>query len=392
MTDASPLGARLKAARKDRDLTQEELAEAAGLSRDLIAKLEQGQRQSARLISLVKLANALDVELSTLVGKRDQLGADRDGGSVLTLRDAILSPSFLPALDDGAEGEPTAVEVLQDAVNDAWRHYWAGEFGPLLARIPGLIAEARLSHSAFGPSAARVLSQSYDLGANLLVQLGRTDLAAIASERAIVAAHDGDDEFLWATLHATYSWLLLHQARLEESERVAADIAARIEPSFSSPPTHLAAWGNLLVTALAPAAAAGRDVAEYVSMASAAGERLGERVPVYHTAFGPASAAMQAVHAYTVRREPAKALKAARRLQPGDLRGISWGAHLLDVAQAHADTRHFKTAEERLLEARAQSDVWFRHQAVAKNLVETIREEETRLSPGIRSLARSLGI
>ncbi|MFC5824968.1 helix-turn-helix domain-containing protein [Nonomuraea insulae] len=392
MTDASTIGERLRAARTARGMKQEELAEAADLSRDLIAKLEQGVRKSARLTSLIKLANALDVELSALVGKRDRLGTDRDGGSVLALRDAILSPSFLPDLDDGYDGEPTPVEELQAAVDAAWHAYWAGEFGPLLARIPGLVAESRLAHSAFGVPAVRVLAQSYDLGANLLVQLGRNDLAAIASERAIVTAHGGNDELLWATMHGTYSWLLLHQARLAEAERVAGEIAARIEPSFSSPPPHLAAWGNLLVTALAPAAAAGRDVSEYISMASAAGERLGERVPVFHTSFGPASAAMQAVHAYTVRREPGKALKAAGRLRPGDLQGISQGAHLLDVAQAHVDARHYKTAAERLLEARSQSAVWFRHQVLARDLVEGIREEDARPSPAVRSLAHSLSI
>jgi hypothetical protein len=101
---------------------------------------------------------------------------------------------------------------------------------------------------------------------------------------------------------------------------------------------------------------------------------------------------MQAVHAYTVRREPGKALKAATRLHPGDLRGISYGAHLLDVAQAHVDSRHYKTAAERLLQARAQSLVWFRHQALAKDLVEEIREVETRPSSAIKSLAHSLGV
>ncbi|MGW4412138.1 hypothetical protein ACWEJ6_49635 [Nonomuraea sp. NPDC004702] len=233
---------------------------------------------------------------------------------------------------------------------------------------------------------------AYDLAASAMIHLGRDDLAAISSERAITTAHAGSDELLWATLHATYAWVLLHQARLREAEQLAVDMASRIEPSFSAPANHIAAWGNLLLAALAPAAAAGRDVGDYVAMAAAGAERLRGTVKLYNSSFGPARVAEQETHAYTVLREPGKALHASRRVHPGDLVGIAYGRHLLDVAQAYLDSRNHKAATERVIEARAQSAVWFRHQAVARDLVESIREEETRLSPEIRSLVNSLSL
>ncbi|MEV6868739.1 helix-turn-helix transcriptional regulator [Streptosporangium subroseum] len=391
MNDVSVIGKQLKKFREDRDYTQEELAERAGLaSRDIIAKLEQGRRQSARLTTLIKLANALDVDLSALTDKRDRMGADRDGGSVLALRNALLSSSFLPDLDDGHDGEPTPLADIRTAVDDACRRYWAGDFPMLVAQLPGLIAEARLSHSAHGESAIYPLAMAYDLAASVMVHLGRDDLAAIGAERAITTAHGGSDELLWATLHGTYAWVMLHQARLDDAERLAATMAQRIEPSFSSPAAHVAVWGNLLMTALAPAAAAGRDVAEYISLAAAGAERLGGQVPFYNSSFGPATVAMQATHAYAVLRKPDKALKASRRIHPGDVTGISYGRHLLDVAQVQLDVRHYQAAIERLQEARALSVVWFRHQGIAHSLVRAIREEETRPSLGLRSLMKSL--
>lgn len=393
MSESGTIGSRLRAIRRERSLTQEELAEAAGVSREIVAKLEQGRRQSARTTTLMKLSDALDVDLSELIGKRERIGADRDGGRVLALRDVLISPSLLPGIDSQDDREPTAVAELQRAVYVATDAYWKGDFGGLLARLPGLIGEARHAHTAIGQAAVRPLALAYDLGASLMVHLGRDDLAALASERAIVTARGGDDELLWATLHATYSWILLHQARVTEAEALAVRMAGRIEPSFSAAePQRIAAWGNLLVTALAPAAAARRDVAEYISMAGAAAERLGHPVGVCQTSFGPATVAMQATHAYTVRREPARAIEAARRIRPGDLRGISRGRHLLDVAQAHADARHRRAAVECLQEARDLSPVWFRHQGVARSLVRDIREEETRPSPAIRSLAKSLAV
>jgi len=53
------LGARLRELRRACELSREELAEKAGISHNLIVKLEQGNRTSARIDSLARLAAAL---------------------------------------------------------------------------------------------------------------------------------------------------------------------------------------------------------------------------------------------------------------------------------------------------------------------------------------------
>ena len=127
-------------------MTQEELAERSGLSRELIAKMEQGRRWSVRLTSLTRLAHALDLPLSELADNRPRLDGDRDGASILTIRDVLLSPSLLPGIDPAAdEGEPATLADLNAAVDRAASAYQKGEFGPLAAVIPGLIGEARLA-------------------------------------------------------------------------------------------------------------------------------------------------------------------------------------------------------------------------------------------------------
>jgi transcriptional regulator with XRE-family HTH domain len=70
-TDPSAIGARIRQLRLARSprLTQEQLAERAGVSVDLISKLEQGQRQTAQLGSLHKLASALGVEVALLLAR-----------------------------------------------------------------------------------------------------------------------------------------------------------------------------------------------------------------------------------------------------------------------------------------------------------------------------------
>jgi hypothetical protein len=275
---------------------------------------------------------------------------------------------------------------------EAARCHWAGDFVSLAAMLPALIGEARLTASPGDPEASSLLAQTYDLAAALMVHMGKEDLAALAAERAITAALASGHELLHATLEGTYAWVLLHQGRLAESERLAAAVADRVEPSFSAPSENVAVWGTLLLTALAPAAAAGRDVAGYVALASAGAERVGHPTKTYagQAPFGQASVAMQACHAYAVSREPGKALTAARKIHPGDLAGISYGRHLLDVAEAHADARRPAAATAALTQARAQSHVWFRHQGVARCLVADLVEQQRRLSPALRELAASV--
>ena len=373
-------------------MTQEELAERSALSRELIAKMEQGRRLSVRLTTLTRLAQALDLPLSELADNRPRLDGDREGASLLAIRDVLLSPALLPGIDPGADaGEPTTLAHLNAAVDRAADAYWTGQFGPLAAVIPGLLGEARITWHTAGTPAATPLARAYDLTAALMVHMGKEDLAAIAAERAVTTAAAGDDELLHACMRGTYAWVLLHQGRLDEAESLAANAAHAIEPAFSAPAEHVAAWGSLLMTALAPAAAAGHDVSGYITLASSGAERVGGKVRIFNTTFAPANVAMQAVHAYAVLREPAKALQAARKVNPGELPGtIYQGRHLLDIAQAHVDARQGQAATATLTRARTLAPVWFRHQGVARSLVLELCEQQRRLTPALRELATSI--
>lgn len=86
----STIGALLRQARTERGLTREELAERAGVSRDIIAKLEQGIRESARINTLSNLATALGITPSQLLGRRERLERSSADG-ILAVRDALLS-------------------------------------------------------------------------------------------------------------------------------------------------------------------------------------------------------------------------------------------------------------------------------------------------------------
>ena len=66
MTPINRLASKLKHIRKERKLTQEQLAERAGLTREYIARLEAG-RYDPTLSTIEKLAKALRVKVNDLV-------------------------------------------------------------------------------------------------------------------------------------------------------------------------------------------------------------------------------------------------------------------------------------------------------------------------------------
>lgn len=127
------IGDRLRSLRIERGLTQEQLAEVAGVSTDLIKKLEQGRRDGARLTTLTKLAEALDAPRSQLIDKRPRL----DGAGtrlVLGLRDVLISPDLLVGVDPrDDDGAPTDILGLQRLVRQGWHDYAARLYTTLTA-------------------------------------------------------------------------------------------------------------------------------------------------------------------------------------------------------------------------------------------------------------------
>jgi transcriptional regulator with XRE-family HTH domain len=62
------LGAVVRRLRKQRDLTQEQLAARAGLTQGHLSRLEAGERPNPGAVTLKRLARALDVPLEELLG------------------------------------------------------------------------------------------------------------------------------------------------------------------------------------------------------------------------------------------------------------------------------------------------------------------------------------
>ena len=117
------LGERVRALRRERGWTLENLAERSGVSRAMISKLERGEKNPT-LVVAAKLAEGLGVTLSHLVGveKREVVVVPRERRMVMRdpetgFERQLLSPSF------GGRG----IELIRNVVPEGST---SGEFPP----------------------------------------------------------------------------------------------------------------------------------------------------------------------------------------------------------------------------------------------------------------------
>lgn len=395
MIDIGSLGARLRARRRELGWTQEELAERAGLSADIVGRVERGARQSCRWSTIVAMSTAMDIDPGDMVGKGNHISqAGRPGdASVLAVRNAVYDPSLLPGLASEATGEAAAPAELWEDVQRSYGAYFAGEFGVLAAELPGILARVRATQAARGRGeAAPSLAHTYQLAACLLVHVGKTDAALAAAERAITAAQDDADSWRAATMYGTYAWTLLHAARYDEGIRLATRVADTITPTMSpkADPRQLTAWGGLMMHAAVLAGAAGRrdDADEYLAAARAGGALMQSDRHDYWVSFGPSQVAVQTAHIHTATESPEVALRAHAQVQPVDLLPIQRARHLLNVASALRMRRRLDQALRVTEQAESIGGAeWFRHQRFAAALVADLRSDLAREPEGLRRLS-----
>ncbi|MFJ1650121.1 helix-turn-helix transcriptional regulator [Streptomyces sp. NPDC088337] len=394
------IGDRIRSLREFRDLTQEQLADRAGVHVDTIRKLEQGVRQSARITTLRALARALDVQLERLVGQATvtQQLTDDDGG-LLALRDAIQDIGALPGVPSGDNLEdPPGEQEWVDSVRHATSRYWAGEYSELAGTLPLLLRDGRaVARETPTERVWQQLALAYQLAACLATQAGQPDWAYTAVEKQLAAAARASDPLMEGMGVSTLSWVLLRQGRWEQAQDIATRKAEALEPSFmKGTPAQLAVYGNLLVAAATPAARRDDhdDAIMFLTAAEAAAVRSGP-VKAYGTAFSVVDVRTQKVNIALAGGEPrpADALRFAGDVSVGDIsRPVHSAAYRVDVSQAQYQTGDSEGALTTLLEVEEDQPEWIRFQALAAATVREMLETERRRNTPLRSLAARLGV
>lgn len=381
------LGENVARIRKARNLSQEELAAAAGVAVDTVARIERGERQTTRTATLNKLARALGVEPSTLLGILPP--HDNATGDVTDLRRALTASAEVPGLGDFSDLRETApLSELRGSLSYAWQAYIAGRHAELLHTLPALLADAhRLVHQAKGArlnSAYSVLSGAYRLGAGTAGRFGMDDLAFIAAERAVRAARQSDDPDIGVAVSTRYLvWVLVRQGRTAEAEAVAVRMAERVEPRMADRNTRaLGVFGNLLFNAASAALRAdkGDRAGELLRVAHAAAVRSGHDEVSEAGIFGPRIAAIQSVDQAVRLGDAEEALRLAETVPDanGPVPPFWEAGHRIHLASAAVDLRQERRALALLAEARTIAPDWVRYQPMGSAVMREIVDRATR--------------
>jgi len=401
-----PIGENIARLRTLADLTQEALAEKAGVSVDLIRRLEQTSRMTARITSLYHIANALDVPLSILLAQENILRPERHDNQdgMLAIRQAVTPITIKNgASRTGEEPEALSVVELQQSTQEGWRLYRTGKFSTLAALLPELINAGELATQQLSggqrAAAFAALTDAYQVAAQLVTQLGHEDLGYIAAQKAIAAANHSNDPNLQAVTFSTLSWVLLRQGRLAEAEQTALSLTNESEPSLAkATPVELSVWGILLWSGMTAASRNDKpdQAADLLRLVQAVAHWVGEDRYDYSMVFGPTSVAMQAVGLAVDRGAFGQALHLAQQVpKAGKVPLTARARYLLDVALAQCAENKNADALITLREVHELAPEWMRYQVLAREITRSLLTKQgatrSRL-PGLRELATYLGV
>ncbi|WAL74765.1 helix-turn-helix transcriptional regulator [Kitasatospora sp. YST-16] len=397
------LGDRLGRLRRLADLTQEGLAEKSGVSADVVRKLEQKRKHSARLPTLHALARGLGVEVTALLGDPPAVPStgDVEPPELVAVRRAIMPPLFAPPLvPDGADRLSPA--LLRAEIAEAWTLYHNADFGRVMELLPGVIADARLV-AAVGRGRDRLqgqhaLGKVLQLGGHLAIRLGKTDLGLSSLERAVAAADASEDPLLSAMICNSVAWAYQRQNRLDDAQVLAVRAADGLERDRTTSAERLRVWGGLVMSAATSTARSGdyagaSDMMLTAEQATARLARLeapadGRMVSV----FSRSSVRIERVRLAVQHARPEEALTLARGLRLSADTPPSWRTWLLlDVARAHTDLGDAAGAVATLEKLQRVAPGWMRHHTLAVAIVSDLWAGPVR-PPGLRRLARLLGV
>lgn len=401
MAAPSPIGNQLGELRTLGRLTQEGLAHQAGVSVDVVRRLEQGTRSSARLSTLAALADALGVPVAALLGGSvctdDAPAAAADLAAirrVLTTPDAL--PGFADFSDDTA-GTPD-LAALHTSTDRIWKLYQNGAYVAVGALLPDLITEARHAAREFDGdnhvAAHAVLATAYQASAGMAITLGQEDLAFIAVERAVAAAEWCGDPLHRAAAANFLSWIYRRHGRLAEAEQVATRAAERCEPRWmKAEQGEVAVFGALLLNASGAAARAKRPARarDLIATArSAAARASGDRVDRW-AVFGGSVTAMTAVNNAVEYGDPDEALTLVADVPAGGEVPATWSArYLLNVAELQADARRDAAALDTLVTVRTKAPEWIRYHPQARTVTRALLNRTRRPPAELTELAHYL--
>ena len=395
---------RLIELRRKRGLTQEHLAEQAGISVGVVRKIEQGG--TARIENYHRLGRALGVRtVWFMTSETPTPRADDQRDAVLAdIRSAVNPPAGMRGRLFPDDDVPPNLHLLGRAVKSVAAHYQADRYDDVARLSPALVRSAHahvdLLDGDDKAEAIRLRSDSLQLTARYLIQIREHDLSLIALRDALTDALAVGDQALAAACIGEQGWALLRQGRFDDVEQLCADTANVLEPSKLSKAdkTVVAAWGYILMRAGAAAVRNNRpsEAREFQQLAQSAGEIVGDEISTAgHMRFGRTTALMNGMQNELVADRPDVALEMVDEIRPRQNQTTqnTQQRYALDQASAHLKLRNVDKATDIMMGLKAAAPTWLSQQQAARVVTEDLIDQAKRMpSQEQREIATFLGV
>jgi transcriptional regulator with XRE-family HTH domain len=390
------IGDRMRAWRRRRGgMTQQALADLAGLSQAYISQIESGKKPLDRKSTQVAIASALNISVCQLLGNSDERAdpiLDRASTHIPAIRAAIVE------LGAGERRPPRRDrDALRQAVRQITHLGNAVDYATVASLLPDLL----LDLGAHGDDLAPEMVEAAETANGTLKALGHIDLAKAAAEVGLRAAERHGDP-AWRG-EAMYSWI---QSFPPESAALGTRLAARLadELQCASGRSAQEVYGQLHLSCALQAAVASRPDTATAHLVEAAdvARAVGEPQPygplcagMTGNWFGPTNVNYWQVAVAAELGDPATAIAVADRTNlsavPVPNRHVYFWT---DYARALATAGKDRDAMLALAKAERAAPQHFRRNPVVRDLVATLinRAKRRAVAGEMTTLARKLGL
>lgn len=334
------MGARIRAWRLKRGLSQRTLGGLAGVSQGYISQVEAGLKEIDKRSTMVRVAEALQVsvgELTNLPGPATPEFAAAEA-SVPAIRAALN----VARLGESAAPRRSLAE-LRAAVLDLAPVWKAARYDKLSVTLPDLLLDLHAMASAADEqtqrAALRLIVETMHCATSTVRHMGCGDLAMIAADVGHAAA-SRLGEPLWCGVADYVRLLSLPSESKAVTQRLAVEAADRLAATKPSGEA-LQVAGMLHLSAAFSAAICGRgdESAVHLGEARNIAERTGEGT-FATMQFGPTNVAFWATSIAVAMGEGAQVATMAQRVDPDRIDSDTRkAAYFIDMGRGLAQTR-----------------------------------------------------
>jgi transcriptional regulator with XRE-family HTH domain len=386
------IGARVRRTRKDRNLTQRELADISPVSYSTITKVEQGQMAASPSV-LAALARALSVPVTELTGQPylDELRRDQLDSLIQPIREALdiydlgpdphLTPRSLPELTAAADkiAETIRATNLKQAASD----------------LPRLIREATtITHDDASDEAWRTLAAAYRSAFDVTSKLGYVDLSTVALDRMEWAAQHASSPVLSGLRQYMRALSYLRDGQFTTGKRL-VQIGLRTLEQADAGLERQVATGQMHLGAAVLYARdkSGDDADGHLTEAARIADRTGPQERLHWLSFGPLNVDVHRVAVLAERDLYPEAVQAAKNVRiPASWPRSRASHHHAEVARALMWTGRTEQAFRELQRARKAGPQQTKYHPMVRETYESLDAAQRRAAESFASFGSWLGV